>query len=123
MLEKISGIAVQERIKLAAETIRDLDRELQSERAKVALLTRNEHLRKVAGRMEDLGVDPHVSFDEKVASLRGQGDDDIVIFEKALEMHSTKTAGLTVEDTQKVASAEEQFNLDLGASDVVMPEV
>lgn len=77
-MDKISNIQVGQMMKVAGSTIRSLSEENQSLKEKVAHFEHKERAEKVASLMEEKGIQPELSFDEKVSGLLRRDNLDVI---------------------------------------------
>jgi hypothetical protein len=100
-MEKLSNAEVGQLNKLAAQTIRALSGENQELKTKVATFEKREKAEKLAKIMDEKGLEPELSMDEKVASLLER--DDLEVMEKAVGLTATQRMKLaSVKDDQLV---------------------
>lgn len=83
-MRKISNVQAGQMMKMAAENLRALSEENQGLREKVAVYEKRERAEKIASVMEDKGLEPELSFDEKVDGLLKR--DDLEVVEQAVGM-------------------------------------
>ena len=83
-MRKISSVEVGEMMKLAAGNLRALSEENQELRTKVAAYEKRDRAEKVASAMEEKGLEPELSFEEKVEGLLRR--EDLEVVEQAVGM-------------------------------------
>lgn len=81
-MKKISSVEAGQMMKMAAENLRALSEENVELREKVASYEKRDRAEKIATSMEEKGLEPEASFEEKVAGLLKRDDLDVV--EKAV---------------------------------------
>lgn len=86
-MEKISSNQASSILKQAGTTIRGLVEENRDLRDKVANYQREFRIEKLAKDMEDKGLNNELSFEEKVASLRGS-ETSLEVTEEAVKLAS-----------------------------------
>jgi len=91
-MDKISQADAKALLKQAAATIRNLLDERDDYRTKLAARDTDDRIRKIAQEMETKSLNPDMTFEEKVASLREAGDLDVA--EQAVKMASPQGFGL-----------------------------
>lgn len=112
-MEKLSNVQVGEMMKLAASSLRSLAEENQELKEKVAAFELKERVEKIASQMEDKGLNPELSFEEKVSSLMRKDNLDAV--EEAIGMSAPQTKLASLSDSGQVVvegsgnSAEDHF--------------
>jgi hypothetical protein len=117
-MQKISSAQAGQMMKLAAENLRALSEEnvgLRSEntdlKEKVASYERRERAEKIAKSMETKGLEPELSFEEKVAGLLKR--DDLSVVEEAVSMSAPQMKLASVhEDGRPVVVQGEDFHGD-----------
>jgi len=102
-MQKVSAAQAGQMMKLAAENLRALSEEnsgLKSEndelKTKVASFERQEHAQKIAKEMENKGIEPELSLDEKVAGLLKRENLDVI--EEAVGMSAPQMKVASVHD-------------------------
>jgi hypothetical protein len=105
--------AAQHMRKLAEDNV-----ELTQERD---ILFHENRLMKIAMRMEQRGLDPNLSFEEKMAKLEGVPAEKLATFEQAIEMAAGGFRLGTTEssrDGEKQASRGELYSASAGGDDL-----
>lgn len=128
MLNKISTVQAGQMMKTAAENLRALSEEnktLKTERdealTKVASFELDKRIERVAKKMEEKGLNPEMSMEEKVASLRQH--EKLEVLEEAVsltapQMKLASVAGegqVTVEGDDDGSSAANNFAANLAS--------
>lgn len=85
-MEKISFPQVEQMMKIAADNLRALSDENVGLKDKLAHFEKKERVEKIAHKMEEKGLNPALSFDEKVAHLLAH--EKIEVIEEAVTMSS-----------------------------------
>jgi hypothetical protein len=101
-MRKISNVEAGQMMKLAAENLRALSEENQDLREKVAAYEKRERAEKVAHLMEEKGLEPEASFDQKVDGLLQRDDLDVVERAVGLSAPQMKIASVHDGDTVEV---------------------
>ena len=96
-MRKISGVEVGQMMKLAADNLRALSEENQELRVKVAEYEKKDYCEKIAHAMEEKGLEPEISFSEKVEALMRR--DDLAAFEQAVGFTAPQMKLASVHDT------------------------
>lgn len=106
-MNKMSQVQAGQMMKLAAENLRSLSAEkvsLETERdellQKVAGYEREKRVEKVAKAMETKGINPDLSFDEKIASLRQH--DKLEVLEEAVNLSAPQMKLASVDGSEDV---------------------
>lgn len=99
-MRKISNVEAGQMMKLAAENLRALSEENQDLREKVAAYEKRERAEKVAHLMEEKGLEPEASFDQKVDGLLQRDDLDVV--ERAVGLSAPQMKIASVHDGDNV---------------------
>lgn len=118
-MDKVSNVQVGQMMKVAAGSLRTLSEENQQLKEKVAHFEHKEKAEKVAALMEEKGLQPELSFSEKVAGLLRRENLDVV--EEAVGMSAPQTklasvyeeSGVTVEGSVDGSSAQDAFAASL----------
>lgn len=128
-MNKISHVQAGQMMKMAAENIRSLSAEkleLATERdellQKVAGFEREKRVEKVAKAMESKGLNPDLSLDEKIASLRQH--EKLEVLEEAVNLSAPQMKLASVEGGSEVVAvggeadaALDAFAANLASSD------
>ena len=101
-MRKISNVEVSQMMKLAAENLRTLSEENQGLREKVAEFEKKEQAETIAHLMEEKGLEPEASFQEKVAGLLKRDDLEVVKQAVGLSAPQMKLASVHDEGTIEV---------------------
>ena len=99
-MDKISNVQLGQMMKVAASSIRTLSEENQQLKEKVAQFEHQVHVEKVASLMEEKGLQPELSFDEKVAALSQK--DNLDVIEEAVGLSAPQLKLASVHDGNKV---------------------
>jgi hypothetical protein len=117
-MKKISNVEAGQITKLAAENLRALSEENQEMRQQLATYQKRDHAEKIAHAMEDKGLEPEASFDQKVEGLLKR--DDLTVIEAAVGMSAPQMKVASVHDAENVeveggseSQAEQQFVANL----------
>ncbi len=114
MINKVGTAQAGQMMKLAAENLRSLSAEntsLRKERddalQKVAEFEKERHVERVAKAMEAKGLNPELSLDEKIASLRTK--ENLEVLEEAVSMSAPqmKLASVTGDHNVVVEGAQD----------------
>ncbi len=107
MMNKISAAQAGQMMKLAAENLRafseenaSLKTEVAELREKVAHSEREKHITKIAQAMEEKGLNPHLSMEEKIESLRNS--DKLEVIEEAVGMQASQMKTAHVAEGERV---------------------
>ena len=100
MFNKISGVQVGQMMKLAAENLRGLSEENQELRTKLASYEKKDRVESLATIMEEKGLEPELSYEEKVAGLLTRDDLDVV--EEAVGMSAPQMKLASVHDDSRI---------------------
>lgn len=95
-MRKISNVEVGQMMKLAAENLRTLSEENQGLKEKVAFFEKKARAEQIATAMEEKGLEPDASFQEKVAGLMKR--DDLEVVESAVGMSAPQMKLASVHD-------------------------
>lgn len=112
-MDKISNAQMGQAMKIAAASLRALSEENASLQEKVAHYERKDRAEKLASRMEEKGLQPELSIQEKVAGLLKRENLDAV--EAAIDLSAPQTKLASVYDDGKV-SVEGNSDLEGGAA-------
>lgn len=82
-MNKLSSTKVAEVLSQVGPTLRAQQAEIQALQEKVAHFEKKERVEKIASQMEAKNLNPGTSYEEKVESL--MGSDDLNVVEKAIE--------------------------------------
>jgi hypothetical protein len=85
-MQKLSGAQVEVMLKTSAACLRALSEENQQFREKLAQYQKKERAEALARSMEEKGLNDHLDFPEKVASLMER--DDLDLLEKAVDLQA-----------------------------------
>lgn len=99
-MDKISNVQLGQMMKVAASSIRTLSEENQQLKEKVAQFEHQAHVEKVASLMEEKGLQPELSFDEKVEALSRK--DNLDVIEQAVGLSAPQLKLASVHDGGKV---------------------
>lgn len=99
-MDKISYAQVGQTMKTAAASLRVLSEENAQLKDKVAHYERKERAEKLASQMDEKGLQPELSFQEKVSGLLRRENLDAV--EEAINMSAPQTKLASVYDDGKV---------------------
>lgn len=98
-MNKIAMSKVSEILQQVPATIQGLVAENERLQEKVAGLEKAARARLLAEEMEEKGLDPDHSLDEKIASLASLPDDELDVHEKAMKLAAPQTvSGFNLED-------------------------
>lgn len=100
MFNKISGVQVGQMMKMAASNLRALSEENQELREKIASYEKLERVENIAAVMEEKGLEPELSYQEKVAGLLKREDLDVV--EEAVGMSAPQMKLASVHDDSRI---------------------
>jgi hypothetical protein len=95
-MRKISGVEVGQMMKLAADNLRALSGENQELKEKLAFFEKKERAESIATVMEEKGLEPDASYEEKVAGLIKR--DDLEVVEQAVGMSAPQMKLASVHD-------------------------
>jgi hypothetical protein len=115
-MDKISNVQIGQMMKVAAHSIRLLSEENQQLREKVAQFEHRARVEKVASLMEEKGLQPELSFEEKVAALSQKDNLDVIEEAVGLSAPQLKLASVheggrvTVEGGSDMESSAAQDN-------------
>ena len=101
-MRKLSKVEVGQMMKLAASNLRSLSGENQELREKVAMFEKKEQAETIARAMEEKGLEPDASFQEKVAGLLKRDDLEVVSQAVGLSAPQMKLASVHDEGTIEV---------------------
>lgn len=121
MMEKMSAAQAGQMMKLAAENLRVLSEENQDLRTKLAAYERKERAEKIAAAMVEKGLEPELSFEDKVAGLLKR--EDLEVVEEAVGMSAPQMKLASVHDDSRIeveggvegSQAEAQFAANLAS--------
>lgn len=99
MFEKISGAEVNEILKTSAATLRAISEENESLKEKVAHFEKKEQAEKIANLMEEKGIQPELSFQEKVASIMVR--ENLSVLEEAITLSAAQVKLASVHDDDR----------------------
>lgn len=99
---KISSTQIKEVLSETSNTLRKLASENEKLQEKLAFYTKKEQCEKLAMAMEEKGVKPELSRDEKIAELMNT-EKDLEVIKEALELEP-KTMKLASLDSRKSVS-------------------
>lgn len=100
-MNKISHAEAGQMMKLAADSLRALSEENQDLKGKLAHYEKKEHAEKVAHLMEEKGIEPELSYQEKVAGLMKRDRLDVV--EEAVGLAAPQMKLASVHDDARVS--------------------
>jgi hypothetical protein len=103
-MRKLSNVEVGQMMKLAAENLRALSEENQGLREKVTSYEARDRAEKIAHVMEEKGLEPELSFDEKVDGLLKR--EDLAVVEQAVGMSAPQMKLASVHDDGSAVSVE-----------------
>lgn len=95
-MNKTSSAQAGQMMKLAAENLRALSEENQELRQKVAHFEKKERVEKIASKMEEKGLEPELSLQDKIAGLLKR--DDLSVVEEAVSMSAPQMKLASVSD-------------------------
>jgi ribosomal protein S7 len=95
-MKKLSSDEVAATLSQVGPTLRALSEENVALKEKVAHFERRERVEKIASAMERKGLDPDTTYDQKVDTLMGQDNLDVV--EQAIEMSAPQIKLAAVSD-------------------------
>jgi len=101
-MRKLSNVDVGQMMKLAATNLRALSEENQGLREKVAEFEKKEQAETIAHLMEEKGLEPEASFQEKVAGLLKRDDLEVVKQAVGLSAPQMKLASVHDDGTIEV---------------------
>lgn len=99
-MEKISHAQLGQMFKTAADTIRTFSEENQQLKEKVAAFEKKERAEKIALAMEEKGLQPELTYQDKVAGLLRRENLDVV--EEAVGFSAPQTKFASVHDADEV---------------------
>lgn len=99
-MNKISHAEAGQMLKVAADSLRVLSDENQELKAKLAQYAKKEHAEKVAHLMEEKGIEPELSYQEKVAGLLKR--DNLEVLEEAVGFAAPQMKIASVHDDMRV---------------------
>jgi hypothetical protein len=97
---KIGKVQIGQMMKVAAHSIRLLSEENQRLREKVAQFEHRARVEKVASLMEEKGLQPELSFEEKVAVLSQK--DNLDVIEEAVNLSAPQFKLASVDEGGRV---------------------
>lgn len=109
-MEKISSEQAGSILKHAGATIRSLVEENSDLKEKVASYRRESRIEKIAKDMEDKGLNNELSFEEKVASLRGS-DTSLEVTEEAVKLASPQIGHFQFSDDDIPSGGQHPFEM------------
>lgn len=95
-MNKTAQAQAGQMMKLAAENIRALSEENQDLKTKVAHYEKKERAEKIASKMEQKGLEPELSMEDKIAGLLKR--DDLSVVEEAVSMSAPQMKLASVHD-------------------------
>ena len=97
-------------MKLAAENLRALSEENQELKTKVSHYEKKDRAEKIASKMEEKGLEPELSMQDKIAGLLKR--DDLSVVEEAVSMSAPqmKLASVADGDTRVAVEGDETGN-------------
>ena len=104
-MDKISTVEVGQTMKLASENLRALSEENMQLREKVAHYEKVERVEKIASAMEEKGLEPELSFQDKVAGLMRRDRLDVVEEAVGLAAPQMKLASIHDPESADVGEA------------------
>lgn len=105
-MDKISNVQVGQMMKVAASSIRNLSEENKQLKEKVAQYEHQARAEKIASQMEEKGLQPELSFEEKVAGLVRRENLDVVEEAIGLSAPQLKLASVHEDGAVKVEGAD-----------------
>lgn len=123
-MNKTSSAQAGQMMKLAAENLRALSEENQDLKTKVSHYEKKERAEKIASKMEEKGLEPELSLQDKIAGLLKR--DDLSVVEEAVSMSAPQMKLASVSnDGERVAvegddsggSASDAFAANLASLD------
>ena len=120
-MNKISQAQTGQMMKLAGQSLRALSEENQDLKTKVAHYEKKERAEAIAIRMQEKGLEPELSYAEKVAGLLTR--DNLAVVEEAVGMAAPQMKLASVHDDSRVSveggdesnQAEAQFAANLAS--------
>ena len=109
---KMSNAQAGQIVKLAAENLRALSEENQELKSKLAAFEKKAHAEKIASAMEEKGLEPELSYTEKVAGLLQR--EDLTVVEEAVGMSAPQMKLASVREDTRV-TVESEFGNDQAA--------
>lgn len=91
-MNKISSTKAADLLKQAGVAIREVTKERDKALVKIAGFERDRHVTQIARDMEDKGLSPDLTFEEKVAAV-GQSN-DLRVTEEAIKMAAPQGMGM-----------------------------
>ena len=98
MIKKLASDEVAATLAQVGPTLRALSQENQELKEKVAAYMKRDRVEKIASEMEEKGLEPDTSREDKVNNLLGRGDDDLEVVERAIEMSAPQVKLASVSD-------------------------
>lgn len=95
-MNKTAQAQAGQMMKLAAENIQALSEENQDLKTKVAHYEKKERAEKIASKMEQKGLEPELSMEDKIAGLLKR--DDLSVVEEAVSMSAPQMKLASVHD-------------------------
>ena len=95
-MEKLSATQASSILKQAGTTIRSLIEENDGLREKLAASDKETRIEKIAKEMDDKGLNDALSFEEKIAELRGK--DNLDVTEEAVKLASPQQSSWSISD-------------------------
>lgn len=119
-MQKISGVQADQMMKLAAENLRALSEENQVMREELTSYHKRDQVTKIAQAMEEKGLEPELTLDQKIEGLLKRDDIDVVEQAVGLAAPQMKLASVHDEGTVEVeggteSQAEAQFVANLSS--------
>ena len=110
-------------MKVAAENVRALSQENQELKTKVAHYEKRARAEQIAARMEEKGLEPELTMQDKIAGLLKR--DDLSVVEEAVSMSASQMKLASVSGDERVAvegddtgsSASDAFAINLSSID------
>ena len=109
-MNKISSAEVGQMMKVAAENLRALSEENQNLKVKVAAFEKKSRAEKIASAMETKGLEPELSFSDKVDGLLRR--DDLSVVEEAVGMSAPQMKLASVREDSRVATGGDDYSGD-----------
>lgn len=100
-MNKTSSAQAGQMMKLAAENLRALSEENQDLKTKVAHFEKKERAEKIAMKMEEKGLEPELSMQDKIAGLLKR--DDLSVVEEAVGMSAPQMKLASAHNDERVA--------------------
>lgn len=100
-MNKTSSAQAGQMMKLAAENLRALSEENQDLKTKVSHYEKKDRAERIAVKMEEKGLEPELSMQDKIAGLLKR--DDLSVVEEAVGMSAPQMKLASVSNDERVA--------------------